>query len=306
MLRKLAWTVIFGAGLILTVKAHQTLAELTRPAALPTHPRRIVSLAPSVTETLYALGLGDQVVGVTEYCKYPPEVKSKPQVAGFSDINLEAVLRQKPDLVALPVDKIRNQTNLERLGLTVMPLNTRSLSGLMETIEQLGQATGHQPAAGAIAARIENAIIQARVRAEGRERPRVLFSIMHSYQGLGYITEINAVGRDGFYSQLIEIAGGINVYQGALAFPRLSREAVIFLNPEIIIDIIPDTEDLEAVRRDWMSLTSVTAVRTGRIVFLTDNSDTIPGPRSYQTLTKLSQAFHPVDLMEQEAVDAAD
>ncbi|MDL2227054.1 ABC transporter substrate-binding protein [Deltaproteobacteria bacterium OttesenSCG-928-M10] len=306
MLKKLGWTIIFGLGLVLAVKAHRTLAELTRPAAPPTNPERIVSLAPSVTETLYAIGMGDQVVGVTEYCKYPPEVQSKPKVAGFSDINLEAVLRQKPDLVALPVDKIRNQTSLERLGLTVMPLNTRSLSGLMEAIEQLGQATGHQAESKVIVRRIQDGIAQAEARAEGREKPRVLFSVMHSYQGLGYITEINAVGRDGFFSQLIEIAGGVNVYQGSLAFPRLSREAVIFLNPEVIIDIIPDSEDLEAVRRDWMSLSSVTAIKNGRIIFLTDNSDTVPGPRTYQTLAKLSEAFHPLEIVRKETADAED
>lgn len=272
---------------------HQALAELTRPKALEANPSRIVSLAPSVTETLYAIGMGDKVVGVTEYCKFPPQAHQNPIVAGFSDVNLEAVLRQKPDLVALPVDKIRNKTNLERLGLTVMPLNTRSLSGLMETIQRLGEATGHDKEARAIVDKIQATIAVAKAKAEGRPRPRVLFSIMHSYQGLGYITEINAVGRDGFFSQLIEIAGGDNVYQGNLSFPRLSREAIIFLNPEVIIDIIPESEDLEAVRRDWLSLTSVDAVKNGRIIFLTDNSDTVPGPRSYETLAKLSRAFHP-------------
>lgn len=280
----------FGA----MVSAHGALARLTAPPALPDKPKRIVSLAPSVTETLYALGLGQKVVGLTQYCDYPPEAKDKaPIVAGFSVVNFEAVLRQQPDLVALPVDKIRNKTSLERLGLTVLPLDTRSLAGLISTVRQLGLATGNDSEAGAIIERINAGIAEARERAKGRPKPRVLFVVMHSYQGLGNITEVNVVGRDGFFSELIEIAGGQNAYEGRLAFPRLSREAIIFLNPEVIIDVIPNVVDLEAVRRDWLSLASVEAIKNNRLHLLTDASDTVPGPRLYLTLAKLSRAFYP-------------
>lgn len=284
---------LFCLGLLGAAEAHRRLAEATAPPPIPADPRRIVSLAPSITETLYAIGLGDRVVGVTKYCLFPPEAREKPVVAGFSDVNYEAVLRRRPDLVVMPVDKVRNRENLERLGLSVLPLDTRSLYGLLEAIDSLGRATGRRAEAGAVIDRINGAIEEARAAAEGRPRPRVLFSIMHSYQGLGYITEINAVGRDGFFSDLLEIAGGENVYRGSLSFPRLSREAIIFLNPEVIIDVIPYTEDLEAVRRDWQSLTSVEAIRNNRLVFLTDEADTVPGPRVDGTLRKISRALHP-------------
>lgn len=280
-------------GLLVSVQLHQVLAEATKPLPPPADPQRIVTLAPSVTEAVYALGLGDKVVGVTQFCRYPPEVREKPKVAGFSEVNFEAVLRQQPDLVVLPIDKLNNRSQLERLGLTVMTLNTRSLSGLQEGLLELGRVTGQGQPAQAVSDRLQREIVLARERSTGKARPRVLFSVMHSYEGLGYITEINAVGRDGFFSELIEIAGGDNVYQGALAFPRLSREAIIFLNPDIIVDIIPYTEDLEAVKSDWMSLASVEAVKNKRVFFLTDEADTVPGPRIYQTLHKLSLAFHP-------------
>lgn len=281
------------SGLALTFWGHQALGLLSAPPPIPREPRRIISLAPSVTETLYALGLGPQVVGVTQFCGYPPDVKSKPVVAGFSDVNYEAVLRQHPDLVVLPRDKVENRLNLERLGLPVMVLDTRSLYGLMAAIEVLGNGVGHPAEAATILAGMKESVARARARAKGRLRPRVLFSVMHSYEGLGYITEINAVGRDGFFSEMIDIAGGENIYQGALSFPRLSREAVIFLDPEVIIDIIPAAENLEAVRRDWLSLSTVSAVKNGRLFFLTDEADTVPGPRFPQTLEKLSRAFHP-------------
>ena len=292
-MKKLLALIVFSLAVAATVQIHRHLAGATAPPPVPADPRRIVSLAPSVTETLYAIGLGDRVVGVTQFCHYPPEVKDKPKVAGFSDVNFEAVLRQNPDLVVLPVDKIRNKAQLERLGLTVMPLDTRSLSGLLAAIRGLGAATGQAEQAEAVAVRLENGIRAARERAKGRARPSTLFSVMHSYEGLGYITEINAVGRDGFFNELIEIAGGRNVYEGALAFPRLSREAIIFLNPEVIVDIIYQWDELEGVKNDWSSLSSVKAIKNDRLYFLTDEGDTVPGPRIYLTLEKLSRAFHP-------------
>lgn len=280
--------VLLSAGL-----ARRELLRLSTPPSLPAAPQRIISLAPSVTETLYALGLGPKVVGVTQFCTYPPEVRAKARVAGFSSVNLEAVVRARPDLVVLPTDKTVSKKLIEGLGIPVLPLDTRSLPGLLQAIERLGAATGRREEAGLVTARFQLALQTARARAAGRTRPRVLFSVMHSYQGLGYITEINAVGQDGFYNELIEAAGGENAYSGMLAFPRLSRESIVFLDPDVIIDVIPANEDLAAVRRDWQSLDKVAAIRTGRLFLLTDAADTVPGPRSIHTLRKLSQAFHP-------------
>jgi len=282
-----------AALLVLAVWGHIALERLSVPPPWPSAPKRIVSLAPSVTETLYALGFGPQVVGVTQFCRYPPEAKTKPIVAGFSNVNYEAVVRQRPDLVVLPHDKVENRLNLERLGLSVMPLDTRSLAGLMESIDVLGRNAGRQAEAAGILGKMENSLARARARAVGQPMPRVLLSVMRSYEGLGYIAEINIAGRDGFFSEMIEIAGGWNVYQGALPFPRLSREAVIFFDPEVIIDIIPADEDLEAARRDWLTLSMVSAIRNNRLFFLTDEADTVPGPRFPQTLEKLSHVFHP-------------
>lgn len=273
--------------------ARQALHDGYSAPAAPASPNRIVSLAPSVTETLYALGLGPHVVGVTQFCAWPPDVASKPRVAGFSDIYLEAVVRVQPDLAVLPVDKTAGKALLEGLGIPVLTLDTRSLPGLLRAMEHLGAATGRQAEAADIISSFQRELRAARERAQGKTRPRVLFSVMHSEQGLGYITQINAVGRDGFYNELIQAAGGENVYDGNLAFPRLSREAVIFLNPDVIVDIIPAGENLEAVRQDWQSLTNVKAIRNQRLVLLTDAADTVPGPRSARTLSKLSRAFHP-------------
>jgi iron complex transport system substrate-binding protein len=284
------------AFFIFTLLAHRALDHLSAAPPLPDVPQRIVSLAPSITETLYALGMGPGIVGVTRFCAYPADVKSKARVAGFSDVNYEAVLGLTPDMVVLPLDKTGNRLQLERLGLPVLALDILSISGLMTSIETLGQVTKRQREARVLLERIRDSLDSIRERGKDRPRPRVLFSIMHSYQGLGYITEINAVGRDSFYNEMIELAGGVNVYQGSLDFPRLSREALIFLNPEVIIDVIPTAEDEDAIRRDWESLSSVSAIRNGRLHLFMDAADTVPGPRFYQTLRKLSLAFHPAGM----------
>jgi len=278
--------------LALAVCAHRALDRLLAPV-MPDNPQRIVALAPSITETLYALDLGSRIVGVTDFCAYPPEAREKPRVAGFSDINYEALVRTRPDLVVLPLDKLQNRQNLERLGLATLALDTRTIPGLMDTIAMLGKTAGCDEEARALLASIRQHLNAAEEKARGKEPPRVLFSVMHSYQGLGYINEIVAVGNDGFYDALIRAAGGRNVYEGILSFPRLSRESLFFLNPDIIVDVIPAHEDLEAVRRDWNSLASVKAIREKRLIFLTDEADTVPGPRFVNTLARLSQAFHP-------------
>jgi iron complex transport system substrate-binding protein len=288
-----ALTILLVLGLAATVRIHQALATLTAPPPVPADPQRIVSLAPSVTETLFALGQGPLVVAVTRFCHYPPEVLALPKVAGFTEVNFEAVLRQKPDLVILPIDKAGNLEELRRLGLSVMGLDTRNLGGYLETVLELGRATGKTERAEAIVSELTGAMDRAKKRAEGKKRPRVLFSVMRSYEGTGRITEITAIGHDGFFSQMLETAGGENVYQGALAFPTLTREAILTLDPEIIVDLVREGGG-EAALADWLSLgPSVTAVRDGRVVVFTEESDNVPGPRIHLTITRLSEALFP-------------
>lgn len=293
MKKKMLYAAI-GALFPLAIWGHLSLERASSPPMPPGEPKRIVSLAPSISETLYAIGLGDSVAGVTRFCAYPPEVQEKPKVAGFSDINYEAVLRLRPDLVVMPSDNIGAGLEMKKLGLPVMHIDTRTLGGFMRAVLELGESTGHKDDAARVIANMEQSLMAAQANAAGKTPPRVLFAVMHSYEGAGHLAELYAIGRDGFYDELIRAAGGQNVYQGDLAFPRLSREAIIFLNPDIIIDVIPTKEtDLEAVRQGWQSLASVKAIKNGRLHLLTDEGDTVPGPRSYKTLDKLSRAFHP-------------
>jgi iron complex transport system substrate-binding protein len=278
--------------LLLAFPAHIALERPPGPATSPGAARRIVSLAPGITETLYALNLGPRIVGATRYCLYPPEAALKPRVAGFSDVNLEAVLRVRPDLVLLPEDKRDNLSRLQTLGLPGFPLDISSPSALAASVERIGGITGREAEADALLAEFRKGLEEAAARAAGGTPPRVLFSVMRDIRG-GGLSEVVAVGRGSFYSELVTLAGGDNVCAGYAAFPRISREALIFLDPEVIIDALQSGGDTEQARRDWESLSSVRAVRNGRVFFLTDPGDTIPGPRFIRTLDKLSRAFHP-------------
>jgi iron complex transport system substrate-binding protein len=259
-----------------------------------------------VTETAFAVGLGPAVKGVTKFCRYPPEVESIPKVAGFSDVNVEAILRLRPDLVILPVDKTATAAELSMLGLTVMPLDTRNLEGLMEAMVELGAATGRAREAGEAVSRIREAAGYAQAKARGKPRPRVLFSVMHSYAGLGYISEITAAGQDGFFSNLIEMCGGVNAYQGSLPFPSLSREAIFKINPEVIIDLLRGEEEAAEAMRGWRELANVSAVRNGRVYLFTDDSDTVPGPRAWKTIRKVADAIQPGPPLSGPALAAAE
>lgn len=292
-MRKIRTMILVAMIVVVGMVIRKELQTFHSHPAIPDKPQRILSFAPSVTETLHAMGLGERIVGVTQFCTWPPEVSRLPRVAGFSDINFEAVVRCRPDLAVLPIDKTANAEALENLGIPVLTLDTRSLQGFLQDLTRLGVVTGRYKEAEVITNSFHSALAAAQQRAKGVQRPRVLFSIMHSYQGLGYIDEINAIGRDGFYNELIEAAGGDNVYDGQLAFPRLSREAIIFLNPDVIIDVIPTGENLAEIKQDWESLHNVSAIRNGQLYFLTDVADTVPGPRSVQTLEHLSRAFYP-------------
>ena len=252
--------------------------------------QRIISLAPSITESLFALDLGDEVVGVTRFCTYPPEAQTKPIVAGFRDINFEALLLAAPDVIFIPKDRSENIDILENLGLKVVPLDTLTLHGLPKLIEKIGQVTGHEQDATQLLATFQAAITKAQKAAEQLEHaPGVLFVVMRAYDGVEDINDVSAVGRDRFYDELITLAGGYNVYKGDLAYPSLSKEAVLYLNPDVIIDVIAPGRDLVAARANWADLENVAAFKKDGY-FITDRKEaTVPGPRFPYILGHLSE-----------------
>lgn len=259
-------------------------------ASLPVkRPVRIVSLAPGITETLYALGQGENMAGATQFCLWPPEAEKLPRVAGFRELNLEALARTEPDLVVLPADMAHFAQNINELGIPVITFDGRTLSGFLRDVKRLGIICGAQAEAENIAAAFSNAL--AENSTSKKDRPSVLFALMHPEECARPVTELSILGADGFYSDLIDLAGGRNSYTGSAPYPRLSREAILALDPDLLVLATPECGEEGGILANWSSLAPLKALRNNNVVFLSDPGDTIPGPRALHTLALLKEAI---------------
>ncbi len=258
---------------------------------------RIISLAPSITETLFALGVGERVVGVTRYCDYPPQALSKPQVGGYLDPNMEAILALKPDLAIALAGQQRLKQRLESLGIPTLQIQHQTLRDILNSIRTIGIATGSEAKAKSLLTRLKARIEYIKAKTAGLSRPRVLVVMSRSMGSP--LKEIFIAGAADPYNEMISIAGGVNAYQGQfIRVPPLSAEGIVHLNPEVIIELVSDPVvqtgwSEKALLQDWAGLPSVAAVQTDRIYFFTDEFDKVPGPRFILTLEKMARVIHP-------------
>lgn len=253
---------------------------------------RIVSLAPSITETLFELGLGDRVVGVTRYCTFPPEARTKPQVGGYYDPSFEAVAGMKPDLVITLTEHEEVRKELRKLGLASLTVDHTTVPGILSSILKIGHACGCPEKASEVHDRLGSRLREIGRKTAGRTRPRVLISIGRM-AGDASMNRITVCGRKGFFQELIGLAGGENAFGREIDFPALSAEGVLKTNPDVIVDLWPDLRekglDSEAIRRQWKSIPGLRA----RICVIGESYAMIPGPRIALLLEDLARAFHP-------------
>jgi len=274
---------------------HPGSSPFQRDMAIP--PQRIISLAPSVTEVLFALGLGGRVVGVTHHCRYPPSALEKAKVGDYYHPDYEAILSLKPDLVILLPEHEEAQRYLSSLGVHTLRVNHFSIRGVLDSILQIGERCGQIQAAQQMVNDIQGRMEVIRSKTAHLEPPRVLISVGRN-MGPGMIKDAYICGRDGFYSEMIELAGGRNAYQGGeVKFPIISGEGIIRLNPQVILDVVPDLAESgwkeEDVLRQWSQLFSVEAVKNQRIHVLSHSYAVVPGPRFILILEDMTALIHP-------------
>ncbi len=258
---------------------------------------RLVSMAPSITEVLFALGLGERVAGVTQFCRYPPEALEKRKVGAYFDPNYEAILALAPDLVVLLAEQEDQRAFLEGLGLEVLSVNHKNLRGIVESLGAVGEACGAEVPAARIRAEIERRIARTRAKTEGLDRPRVMVTVGRNL-GSESNGDIYVSGRDGFYDEMIELAGGRNIFRGeTLEFPAVSGEAILRLDPEVIIEMIPNPGGAAVSREQligiWKNLPEVSAVKNDRVYLFSEDYAVIPGPRFVKVLEKMARMIHP-------------
>ncbi len=293
-------TVVLIGLVLLAFPASLGLRQLApdHRAADPTEPcQRVVSLAPSITETLFALGLGDRVVGVSTYCSYPPEAQSRPKVGALFDPNYEAMVALQPDLVVMTVEHHAHREHLEQLGLSYVTVDHQQIGGILASFGILGEQCGVADRALALEAELRGEMERHRRAIPPGPRPTVLIVVGREL-GTGVVRDPVVAGRDGFYDELIELSGGANAYaDGEVRFPTISGEGLLVMDPDVIVDLVPDLElagvDAAAVRADWESLPQLRAVRSGRVHVFEGQHMVVPGPRFPIIVDELEAVLHP-------------
>jgi iron complex transport system substrate-binding protein len=281
--------IVAGLGAGTRVSAAGEVTDmLGRRVRIPDHPARIVSLAPSITETVFVLGEEDRLIGVTDYCDYPPEATRKARIGGISNPNFEAILALRPDLV-IATSESNYAEHVERLvslGLPVYVVRPVDWETVLESIERIGDVLGRDVVGRAqVAAMRRDADAIGRAVA-GSPRPRVLYVV--------WPNPLIAPGRDTLINDLIRRAGGDSVTgDEPLLYPRLSLETVVERRPDRIIVGRHGQETVEELLRGWERLGSVTAVREGRVYGVDGNLVHRPGPRMVEALRALARVIHP-------------
>jgi iron complex transport system substrate-binding protein len=259
-----------------------SLASGLTGAAAPT---RIVSTSPSITESLFALALGDRVVGVSTYCRFPPEVAKLPKVGTFLKPEAELIAALRPDLVIVHETSTGIDGRLASLRIPFVVVERGTLASVFSSIRQIGSAAGVPDRADSLVEDIRRRLDTIRRAGRATSRPRVLFIIGRSP---GTLADLVAVGPGSYVNDLIDIAGGANVLAiaGQPEYPRISMETVLRLDPDVIVDTV-DMGETDAERRArqpinerlWAAYGSLTAVKTKRLHAATTDALVVPGPR---------------------------
>jgi len=273
--------------------------DMGRGVSIDKIPQRIVSHVPSITETLFALGLEERVVGVSDYCNYPEEAKLKPSVGDYFNPSVERIVALEPDLV-LTDGHSQNIKGLEVLGITFFVIDPKDIDGILKDIELLGRITGVEKKAKALVSEMNSSLAQVISQAEGAPKVRVFYVFD--------ATDLNnpwTAGPGSFVDSLITMAGGENIAaQAQGAWVQFSIEQLVSSDPEIIMidashgTAVVSEEELRA-HPAWQG---ITAVKQGRIQIVDGDLVNRSGPRIIQGLEEIAKIIHP-ELFTTEVLD---
>jgi iron complex transport system substrate-binding protein len=274
------------------------LAALTSRLSAQVKPKRIVSTAPSITEALFALGLGDEVVGVSRFCDFPASVQKLPKVGTYLAPDAEAIARLVPDLVVLQRISGELTDRLHALHINFIEVPHGTLNDVYTGITLIAKAADVPDRASVLNDRIKRELTTLQVKAKELSSPRVLAIVNHRP---GMLADLTAVGPDNYLQQLLEIAGGTNVLAKSTLpmYPRISLETVLRDDPDVILDLSGQQKS-EAERQAasvqvlalWSQQSQLTAVRNGRVIVGVSNALLVPGPRAPEAAQLLFEYLH--------------
>jgi len=268
---------------------------LGRAVSIARTPERIVSLSPSITEILFALGLGDQVVGVTKYCDYPPTVKKLKDsgkievVGGYVDPDIEMILTLHPDLVLASGTHSSGAVSLlDREAIPNFVVDSNNLSGIILSIEKIGKITGKEAEASALIQQMQLRIKAVSDKVSSLPKKRVLYIVWHD--------PVRTAGTGTFEDEIIEVAGGANIFHDLSGYAQVDPEAISVRNPEVIIACtgMGDGEDKPLLWAETdRSLNQTDARKNGRIYQAEGDLITRAGPRIVDGLEMFAKFIHP-------------
>ena len=293
MLPKIITTSIFAITILLAcglpIMAKTVEDQLGREIRVPDDPKRIIALAPSITEIIFALGQQDRLKGTTQFSNYPAEAAKLPKVGSYVRLDLERIVALNPDLcIAIKDGNPKGIIDrLQSLNIPVFAVNPRNLESMMQTIQKIGSILNASQKANTLVKNMRSRIQQVDALVSRIDRrPRVFIQIG--------ISPIISAGTNTFIHELVVRAGGINVAAGNRAYPHFSREQVFALAPDVlIITSMARSGAFEKAKADWNRLSHMPAVREKRIY--TVNSDVFdrPSPRLLDALEILTRLLHP-------------
>lgn len=257
---------------------------------------RIVSLSPSLTDSLFALGLGDKVVGVTQYCIYPPEAQTRAIVGNLYDHNYELIVRLKPDIVVMNADQARAVEHFKSLGLQTAVFENGSIEGVFDTFTRLGAIFNRNDEARFIVAEMRRRLEQYSQLTANLPKVRAMVCVGRS-MGTASVSEAYVAGPQTYVGRLLEMAGGENVYDGQAPYPVLTAEGLIRLNPDVVIELVPEVGQGKISAREvvaqWRTLNEIAAVRNNRVHVLTQGYVVLPGPKLVYLLEDIMRVLYP-------------
>jgi iron complex transport system substrate-binding protein len=253
---------------------------------------RVVSLAPSITETLFELGLGSTLIGRTDFCRYPPEAKTVDSIGGFYDVNIERLLSKKPTRVFALKENARSVEALRRFGISVTEVDHSSRVGIRASLLTIASTCGVKDRAERRLVELDREEQETIARCDStrgaiREKPsRAMVVVGRTREGSD-TSGVYISGQDGFYAELLAMLGVRNVNtRNTVSVPSLSTEGIMSLNPDVVLEIInvDDRERPERLLSFWKSFPRINAVRNNRIFLIDDDYASIPGPRYINVL----------------------
>lgn len=268
--------------------------EVGRPIRIPVSPSRIVSLAPSLTETVYALGLQDHLVGDTDYCDYPPEAKKKPKVGGAINPSLEEIAALHPDLVLVTksLNRLDTVRALDNLGVPSYATDPHTVDEIISSTSKLAEVLGAAEAGKTLAAELRNRLALLQAKLASVPPQRVLFIV--------WTEPLISVGKNTFIADALGKAGAISIVDSSQDWPQMSLEEVVHLQPEYLVFA---SSHLEAAARDFDTLANrpgwriLDAVHNRHYAVISDAVNR-PAPRIVSAIEELARQLHPAVFQE--------